>query len=93
MFTAVDEYTARSRSGVEVSLSREFVAYQRDDRWAHFAYEYLIFEDAILVYSSAIRCWDAAHGGAIIRSQERDAIIQDLRDAFDVLGIKYRFEV
>lgn len=92
MFTPIDEYTARSRDGVEVSLSRECVSYHREDRWAHFAYEYLILEDTLLVYASAIRAWDAAHGGAIISQGERDQILKDVGRAFDALGIKYRIE-
>ncbi|MGH0034127.1 MAG: Imm74 family immunity protein [Myxococcota bacterium] len=92
MFTPVDEYTARNRDGVEVSLSREVVSYHREDRWAHFAYEYLILEDALLVYSSAIRAWDAAQGGALISPEERDQILHDVGQAFDALGIKYRIE-
>jgi hypothetical protein len=93
VFTPVDEYTARSRDGVEVKLSREYVAYHREDRWAHFAYEYLILEDSLLVYASVIRAWDSSQGGAIISAAERDQILDDVGRAFDVLGIKYRIEV
>ena len=92
VFTPVDEYTARNRDGVEVSLSREVVSYRREDRHAHFAYEYLILEDVLLVYASAIRAWDAAEGGALISPDERDQILADVGRAFDALGIKYRIE-
>ncbi len=93
MFTPIDEYSARDRDGTEVRLSREFVSYMRNDRAAHFEYEYLILEDAILIYSSSIRAWDTARGGAIITSTEREAILKDLEAAFEALGIKHRVDL
>lgn len=93
MFTAVDEYTARNRDGVEIQLSSEYVTYRREGRRTRFAYEYLIFEDTLLFYTSSIRAWDTANGGAIITSSERDQVLADLGEALAVLGIKHRVEI
>ena len=89
VFTAIDEYCARGGDGVEVRLAREHISYTKGQRSANIAFEYLIDDDALLIYQMAIRRWDPS--GEIIASIERQGILRDLSAALAAIGVKHRF--